>query len=57
GPYRVRADSEQSRDVYACDLARPTVLIPRLTIEAYEGRVRALADTRAVLRDCSAMIS
>ncbi|KAF4730816.1 hypothetical protein FOZ63_025681, partial [Perkinsus olseni] len=35
GPFRVRADSEQSRDVHACELVRPAVIISELTIQGY----------------------
>ncbi|KAF4681409.1 hypothetical protein FOZ63_027082 [Perkinsus olseni] len=49
GPYRVRADSEQSRDVHACELVRPAVIIPELTIQGYDRTLRAVAGSEAAL--------
>ncbi|KAF4660469.1 hypothetical protein FOZ61_004008 [Perkinsus olseni] len=57
GPYRVRADSEQSRDVHACELVRPAVIIPELTIQGYDRTLRAVAGSEAALRDYGAMMS
>ncbi|KAF4653942.1 hypothetical protein FOL47_010221 [Perkinsus chesapeaki] len=59
GPYRVRTNSEQLRDVYACDLARSSSSChtPDLTIEAYNKALRSMMENRALLRDCGAMIS
>ncbi|KAF4724720.1 hypothetical protein FOZ63_009021, partial [Perkinsus olseni] len=45
----VRADSEQSRDVNACELIRPGVIIPELTIQGYDRRLRAVAGSEAAL--------
>ncbi|KAF4660471.1 hypothetical protein FOZ61_004010 [Perkinsus olseni] len=49
GPYRVRADSEQSRDVYARESIRPAVIIPELTIQGYDRTLRAVAGSEAAL--------